>query len=452
MPQKIESFRPYCQVILKHREDDADGNPRPPVNIDITKHLADTGSIHVTRTLDCISQFSIQLQDIPLNFFTEDSLYGFVEIMDVIVVYLAREKIDTGPKIPVIRGYVRDVRRSESISEDGRPVRIIQISGMCLGCAFVIQQLGALEAMMKGTNVLPWLAYIDNVNLRPQLMPDWQFMQDSIANIKDMLKSAGYTMEFETDTQGDDTYVTPLSLDKEIGPIWDLMVDNADMPFHELFVKQNDKNPVLVYRKTPWLVDPLAAPSQYKTVGMHELIAVDSHRSDAHLANGCLYELANYILGASHFNITLGQRTFVFEGPQNRADIIGARIIQQAGKQLRMPGHNLPEAEQLRSEITNFDFIEVRRKQLMDWMQRNADLEDGSMVIRGRDDIIPGEYIQLSRGDLSYYAYVVAVWHEFVPYHRYTTTLQFIRSGGYIRRKQVQNPWQAERKVTAIGG
>lgn len=114
--------------------------------IDLTPYLGDSGGVRTTKGVtEPAGGFTITIPDQPLPE-TLDTLYAAIEPMDMVEIRMA-----SGPysgKMPIVmRGFVSEVQREESVGSDGRPSRRVVISGQDYGKIW--QQLQILPLAEK---------------------------------------------------------------------------------------------------------------------------------------------------------------------------------------------------------------------------------------------------------------------------------------------------------------
>ena len=79
-------------------------------------------------------------------------------------------------------------------------------------------------------------------------------------------------------------------------------------------------------------------------------------------------------------------------------------------------------------------WIDGRRRVLVESNRDNVLMERGTIRMRGREDLRPGCYLRVTRGDFVATYYVVQVEHEFVPFVGYFCTVNVDRGTGFVKR------------------
>ena len=129
----IRTYQPKIQVTLVKTVDQRSGVSErvreAGWRIDLTPYLGDRGKVTTYRAINSAdNHFTMQLMD-RMHPGAKDSLYGLVAPMDMVEIRMAREA-KGGDNMPVVmRGFVDNIRRTESVGQDGSPVRGITIHG-----------------------------------------------------------------------------------------------------------------------------------------------------------------------------------------------------------------------------------------------------------------------------------------------------------------------------------
>lgn len=440
----IVSHRPEIQILI-------DGKDR-------TRLLGDQGSVRLQKSLYApMGEAHIAFPDMPATdgmlpapaTARRDSLYGLVPVLAPVEIRLRR---DTPDWTPVLRGFVRSVGRNESVGGDGRVQRQVVIVAHDCGAAFVMQTVATLISWQNEGRPIPapfnWLR---EASLTSTPMPAGEFVRRlAVDSTRSILAAAG----FEWDPQISVTKGTavPSVVATGDGPIWAILERYADGPWNELFVREGAKNPELVFRPTPWRdIDGKPLPDAPQNVLAHaipmsSILGLNAARDDVELVNHVVvtapeYGISGYASGLS------AQRGLVNAETREK---FGDRTPSQLQTHLG-PGVaaiNLPAAEQQRAGTVDWpQWLAERLKWAVAAAKDIHQFERGSLTIKGDPRIRVGDYFTVQRGPLFWSGYAIGVSHDFQPYNRYLTHVEYIRGDQWIKRAEMPNPWELERQT-----
>ena len=481
MASPIYSYRPEIKVEI--------------LDNDITVNLGDVGSCTIRKNLyQPAGEFQLTFPDLPVKgWFTDDSgtmeresLYGLVNPMDRVCIWMRRWRDDcptVGPWVPVLTGFVRSVGRDEQVGPDGRPQRQVVIVGQDCGAVFLMEQVSVLISYQNRTfNAPPGdprltpLAWLLEYGLKSKARKVEDFIWElATKTTQPIMKTAGF--EFQNQVYVKKGTIQPYSAFSEDGAIWELLYRYSDMPWNELFVRENRNmfpnmaercpagskegiyepkllNPELVFRPTPWLdIDENPLPDvDMKSVtmwniDMKHVVALRAHRDDAELVNHVWIQTP--LMAATAYTQTVKDLRGLVNADTrdkfgDRSQILPTRL--QHTDLMHMP-INLPKDEQRAAEQDMVSWAKDRRDWLLQAQNRIHDFERGSITMKGYPMMRVGDYFRLHRGDIVWHGYVTNIVHDFQPYKRYLTTMDYIRGSQIIKRRKTENPWDTERKT-----
>ena len=451
MTSTIVNYRPQCKIIVNH-------------SLEIDHQLGDTGGLQLTKNLYApCGEFTLTFPDQPYHnggtlfgpvISDRRSLYDMVNPLDPIEIQLKRWQDDSLTDkdwVTVLRGFVRSIGRDEAVGGDGRVERRIVIAGHDCGAVFLMEQLGAiLSAAITGVPVPPGLAYIKEFQLSTNPTPLRTFIWDVAYNAtQQIMKTAGWT--FSNVTSVEKGYCLPTFAFSAEGALWELLRRYSDGPWNELFVREGDKAPELVFRPTPWkdtkgafLTD--AVPSSVKTwdIPMKDIVTLSAHRDDTEQVQHTFVMSTSVIMQQNWLPLLNGFGEFNTELRAKYGD-----RIQQV-QSTSMPGIaplSLPEKEQTQSFKDNYSYLLDRTKWMVSAGKDVYQFEKGSITIKGNPHIRVGDYVNVKRGVIEWAGYIVSVQHNYSAYRHYLTTIEYIRSDQWIQRQKVKSGvWDKERK------
>lgn len=488
----FKTCTPVCKVMLtkkiwRHNGVSQRAEMKIPRYLDITPFIDDSGYVSTNRSLySPIGTFDIHMNDRGFNLKSDtelspfkaflnqygfsfdgsgeplDCLYGLIEPMDMIEIYMSGTKTNEPPI--VMRGFVRDIARDESFDNNGQPMRNISVSGTCLGSAFDIYKICIAKELNTQGNTNLFMTDSDwakvygfnDGNPLPQLCGDFMQTMTNFINTK-FMAALGYP-DIKTSISVNDGKVLVSNISSYEGAFWGVMIERADTPWNELFIEDTKDATQLVYRPTPWvdlnnelcqtepdgksrkgLVKPVVI-----NIPSNELKSLSVTRGDSRIFNYVSLDSSFVSLTgrSDHQRAMLNPLYQYFDYENNNPNIYGIRRLDAALYQVPESFAKYP-AQQLAKEADkdagdSLSYAFNRRRQLALMNADNVVLEDGSMIIKGNENVKCGMYISITRGKMINQYYVVGVTHSFVPFQSFTTTVDFIRGTGFVGRNRLE--------------
>lgn len=451
MASPILSFRPEVKIEVASK--------------DITKHLGDVGSVTVRKSLyEPAGHFQIIFPDLPVED-SRESLYGLVSPLDQILIWIRRWREPNQtiePWIPILTGFVRSIGRDETVGGDGRVQRRVVLAGQDCGAAFLMEQISAFITYQNKDVYCPGpLTWLKEYNLtsQPKKIEDfiWEVAYETT---KDIMQKVG--LAYQRVFSVEKGTALPNQAFSHEGTVWELLKRYSDPPWNEFFVRENRAmdgatiDPELIFRPTPWydiadnpLPDFDDSSVSYWEIPLADVISLSAHRDDSELVNHVW--VAHPMGNAVAMQQMQKELTGLMNG-DTRAKY-GDRI-QQETTNLNpidiMHPISLPREEQRAAERKILTWVQERRE----WLKLAGTeihlFERGSLTMKGYPHMRVGDYFRLQRGDIVWEAYIINISHQYLAYHQYFTTLEYIRGNQWVRRKEIQNPWDKERKQAAL--
>lgn len=470
--------------------------------LDLTPFVGEFGSVTTVKGVrEPAGQFSITLADRMYvgTSNQQESVYGLVEPMDVIEIRMAKSPTAKGFEsyksleygLPIImRGFVSSVKKSETVTPDGKPVRSVVISGFDYGKLWQIMQIKYVANYVLGQNLLTFLKFAENygVNSNVEWTPN-QFIAECIASVfntftakmresdenNELLSPVSDVTLFDLTVP--DAKVSPFGVNNwEGGTVYQLMAHYGDVgAFNEMFIEDRDNGVAIVYRPNPFLTPAgeyiTAQSTAYKPasgavdalgVRSFTLKAVDIKseqlgRSDDDVSNYYWVDAPSYsMIDMATLRLQdagADPGSYYLETYRNSLpSLYGLRMMQiQTNQGQRFDGKKQSEVTTGRGDFINW--LDQRRASLVAANRDNVLFESGSMAILGNEQAKAGMYVNVDRGALKYKAYVTRVQQTFNPFRSFDTVLTVERGTGFIARAQLgqgkQSPWLAE---TNAGG
>lgn len=468
-------------------------------HINLTPFLNDHSSVRTSKSVrEAAGGFSITFADKPEKSFLADtglpgnleSVYGLIEPMDLIEIRIWNGVGPCPPIFPIVmRGFVSEVQRQQAMGEDGRPQRQVVITGQDYGKIWQMYQVIFLQAYAEGVPLLTSYALMELFGMEVvNTMAAPEFVRTMIEKIINphidgfMPKSTSMPRKIET---GDSISVKHGVINTsylEPGSIYDILKQHADIGvWNELYVEDREDGVHCVYRATPALhltkpegkdsrkIQDDAPEPVYGTIPAQHVKSLVVTRTDANVANF-------YWVSSPHYDMIDEMQRKLASIPENdgrvsikdypnaAAKYYGTRPMyattQQGEDNITNGTSGLPEDEQEKRSTQQEEWLDKRRRLMVEMNRDNVVFEQGTARIKGgplRDAggelLRAGDYAKFVFGRTEFEAYIVQIDHEYAAYQQYTTTLTLERSTGFVERMQMgsgpQSPWLSE-QATAL--
>ena len=458
MPVSVSQFT--VSVILTklvHRQgSEAASNAQP---IDLTPYFGLNGAIRVSKNVrdpNGTGGFSLAFAD-RISASYGDTLYALIEPMDMIEIRASRTPLAATPAL-LMRGFVSSVRRSESMAADGTPQRSVIVMGQDSGK--LIQQCQILWEYAASTGE-PYLAQFASLTANgiPVEQTDVSaFMEAIVANVINPKIAAlnvfanSQVKPFRCQATVPEGAVISQQLAPIEGSIWGVMSRVADLTWNELFVQDTESGPVVVFRPVPFRDITSSEGGSYimpgatdpGTIDLYDfdVVSIDVSRTDAGVANLFWVDPGQNILntnfGTAVGNLAAG--TMLATSPANSPALYGERMMRAPTG--LVAAESQPPYQATPAPLTGpAAFVQARKAELGQLNHNNVLFESGSMVVKGSEALIPGQYLKFFRGGTTSISYLYAVDHNIAPLATWTTTLSIDRGNGFYQRDQSRQGW-----------
>lgn len=469
--------------------------------IDLTPYLGDGSSVVTSKSVrDPAGAFSISFADRPntagiskgpvLPKAALETIYGLVEPMDVVEI---RMWSGLGPKpiiLPIkMRGFVSEVSRSQTMGNDGKPVRTVVVSGQDYGKIWQTYQILYLQAYAAGE------ALLTNYNMWSMFGIEAQNTMKAADFVRTMIEKiinphiAGFMPEhspmpkaIKTDESVSVAHgVVNNSYQNAQGSIYDLLRLYGDVGiWNELYTEDRENGVHLVYRPTPALhvSKPKDAKSRkiqddapdpiYVTVADEDIQSISTARTDANVANfywvnnqrfDLIDDIYRKLFALKDSDTTVNLKDYA----NSSSKYYGVRPMygetQQGDDGVTNMTSGLSEEKQDERSGKFEAWIDNRRRIMMEMNKDNVVLERGSARVKGglmrpldkkgkAEAMKAGDYARFQTGNLEFEGYIVQLVDEFMPFNGYHATITFERGTGFVTRAKmeggVNSPWLAE--------
>lgn len=453
-------YRPQVEVkllkMVQRRAGSAERYAAAEREIDLTPFLGEGAGIRTLKTIyEAAGGFTITFSD-QAHPRTMDTVAAMVEPMDMIEIRGAREPHRfAGQKLPLImRGWVSDVERSESVSQDGTPQRTVAIQGQDSGKLWLIHQVIFEIAVLQDVPFLDLFRMQAATGIDVAFLPVSDFIRqltERVVNDKVNRLSAYSSRQVQpfrvqaSVTEGIASVTTAASVQ---GPMWQIAELFADRPWNELFIEDEEEGPLVRFRPTPYrdvagaYIMPGATDPGTVEVDDSAVVSLRMRRTDSRIANFFWVPPGGSMLDTSALaNVASLQRgdPLDFDHPNNNPRLYGVRRMQVPTKLLpdavtTLPTRITDPTQQARAGGQTVLWHQKRAAELKAMNRDNGVLEDGSAVVRGSEELKVGRYMRLTRGDHVAEAYMTRVSHSIAPLQGWTTNVTLERSTGFLER------------------
>lgn len=477
--------------------------------IDLTPFLGDGSSIRTSKSVrEPAGGFSVAFMDAaqqdwassysPPGYQSLESIYGLVEPMDIIEIRMWSGVGSVAPDrlYPIVmRGFVSEVQRSQAMGQDGRPQRMVTITGQDYGKIWQTFQVLHLAAYTEGKSLLSSFNLTELFGLGAvAAIPAGEFVREMVEKIINP-----HLAGFLPDTLPEDIPkrietgesisvqhgAVSQSFQSMQGSVWDIMKLHGDVGvWNELYVEDREDGVHCVYRAIPALhltapegtgdrkIQDDAPEPVFVELPDNDIVSLSVARSDATIANfywvnnsrfDLVDEMQRKLSALAEDSPTVSTREY----PNTAVKYYGVRPMyaetQQGEDTITNMHSGLPEKEQEERSKKEEAWIERRRRHMMEMNKDNVVFERGTLKVKGgimrpggQETMKAGDYVRLVMGRMIWDAYVVQIDHEFVPFQGYTQTLVFERGEGFALRTamegQSSSPWLVEQSRRNGGG
>lgn len=469
--------------------------------IDLTPFLSEGSTVRTTKSVrEPAGAFSITFADKPQKNLSGlpnspsamalESIYGLVEPMDMIEIRMWGGLGSKPAKLPIImRGFVSDVQRSQTMGDNGTPNRQVVISGLDYGKIWQVFQVLYLAAYAEGKSLLTnfQLSELFGVGV-VNAMPAGEFVRTMVQKVlnpylkgfmpensplpKEMLTGESISVKHGVVNQ---------SFQNMQGSIYDILRFHGDVGiWNELYTEDREDGVHVVYRPTPALLlskkdgakdrkiqddapDPTIIVIPDEDIQSHSVARTDANVANFFWVNNSRFDLIDDMQRKLASIPSDSSKVSLKEYPNSAVKYYAVRPMygetQQGGDGITNMNSGLPKDEQDARSTTQEAWIDKRRRLMMEMNKDNVVLERGAARIKGgpmreasggsaAESMKAGDYAKFRMGEISYLAYVVEITHEFSPFDSYTTNLTFERGEGFAARAELEgginSPWLAE--------
>lgn len=444
----------------------AGGFAEPFTTVDITPYLGTGGAVSTSKSVSQpTGAFSLSFSD-RLHPDYGDTIYALVEPMDLVEIRGARHpERYTGSALPLImRGFVSSVSRQEQVGQDGTPYRTVNIVGQDAGKLLDQFHIMFMFEAAKGSGPL----WVETFKLQA-----WLGIQAQAFDVGDFFKAvidkvvnpfvekmSAFTHQkikpFQTDTVTvkDGQVIPQMAASLDALSIWQLLEVFADRPWNELWMQDQEDGPHLVFRPVPYrsydddsfIMDGAVDPGTVD-LDIADVVSLTVSRSDARVANFFWVPVGVSQLESDDLvkMSALAQGWPVdLEHDANTPTIFGQRKMESTSNlypnEPTLPFHMLTPDQKQKAGNEWVGWQQARGSQLMALNHDNSVFEEGAALVKGQEDILPGLYLQITRGDLVSQQYISSVAHQMQPLAGWTTQVGFCRGTGYRQRIKTTSP------------
>lgn len=481
MADMYSQFSPRIQVLLYKTIDRTSLNGSVPVSaryegkdtvIDLSDFLGDGSSVRTSKSVkEPAGGFAITMTDQPHLQWGEDaleSIYGLIEPMDFIEIRMAHDAM-LGAAIPIVmRGFVSDISRSQTMDASGRPMRVVTITGQDYGKLWQMMQILFFPGNATGQELLTNFKLTEKFGIGLEnSLSGGDFVKQVFEKIinpylagimpENSPNPKTITVD-EAQIAQHGTVFTP-GVQMGEGTISDLLRRFTDVgTFNELFTEDREDGVYCVYRAIPVLdiegkpiQDDAPAP-EYVTVRDSDIISINVSRSDANVANfywvrSPHYEMVSDIQSQLYAlkgdTETIDLREYPNSAQKFYADRVMYGQTEMGGDDVKVQSSGQDAEGQGKRDTSMMGWINDRRKIMVNMNKDNVILERGSMRVRGSAELKAGYFVELVMGRMISNYYILQVDHEYIPYQGFFSTLTVERGTGFVERSKLEGGRQS---------
>lgn len=405
---------------------------------DLTEWLGDGCVVRTSKNLRApMGQFTITFVDKEYPGFL-DSVYYLFAPMDAVEIRIAHD----GSKAPklVMRGFVSDVRRDESMGQDGKPSRRVTVIGHDIGKLLLQHQIHMLptaeevQKQITGWGVL--LKYFGSASKTISASEYVTIMVGIIQSHLDVLLAgnelSGLSIFPKPDVEG---LIPPIVLNSLNDVSYHAhMTRLLDVgPWNEMFTRDDETGCDFIVRENFTQEDGI-------TITEQDVQSMSSSRTDANVSNWYWARISRaqlYDQATAHIQAARTS-SYDLRGFEPCSEARYGWRKMEADASLFPDGHGLQddgkEGQYIANQNALYPWLTQRQAKLVANNVYNAMLEDSVLRIQGNEDVSHGTWLTLNKGDTVQRHYIVGVDHEFQIYGNYITTLRCERGDGYMSR------------------
>lgn len=438
--------------------------------INLVPYLGERGGVKTSKSVrEPYGSFSIVLTDQP-HPGTLDTLYSSIEPMDMVEIRFCHDSTKMKEKKPpiIMRGFVSDVRRDETMGNDGKPMRSVTISGHDYGKIWEIFRIYYLNIGTLAEGILPEYKFLEKFGHGAgdfsTVSPVEKFFNAYVQNVLNpylmnltvlaLFNTDGVINTFTLKTSVAGTVNPWLLSNFQDGSAYQHLCSVLDVgAFNELYIEDTETSVDIVFRPSPAksladdaFIQAGASTGPAVEVPDEDIQSINVSRSDAGTANHFWIDVTmwNLLKDIDYRNVVANadkNMMLKFEYENSRLDTYGYRKMTEPLK-LGPPNDTASgigiEGEAKIAALTNFAYAYLNQK-LKTFGEINKDnvvFESGTMKLRGDEAIKPGLYLNVTRGKAQYICYAHRVEHEFMPFQGFWTTVTFDRGTSFAKRGQ----------------
>jgi hypothetical protein len=378
-----------------------------------------------------------------------------------------------------MRGFVTEITRARQMSNDGRPIRTVVISGQDYGKVLQTFQVVYLTNYPGAPALLTGFDFFEQFGGEARnVISGKEYLQMVLDKVINPLlhtlipENNGMPRDIKLDAQAEGQLTN--SYNNQQGSVYDLLKAFLDVGiWNELYIDDREDGVYLVWRPVPafdlMTGDPTQQLAQAPFVGTLQdnfITQIRQARKDEAVFNFYWATNTNFdligdsFLQAQAMNINLHQPTLKY--PNTAQKYYGIRAMYadsvMGPDDVTNMNTGLPEEQQSERDQRMTQWIIDRRDVMVNNNKDNVVLEYGSIEMKGgpsrdgtTDALKAGDYATVLDGRLTWQAYITTMQDNFLPFRGYSSTLGFERGNGFAWRVSDAagtSPWlrdQAER-------
>ncbi|EPT1453069.1 hypothetical protein ACVOZ6_004724 [Escherichia coli] len=450
-------------------------------SIDLTPHLGDGSSVVVDKGIDQpAGTFTITIPDIPQETGEVvgpgslspglESVYGLCEPMDCVEIRMWGGLGVRPDVLPIkMRGFISKVRSEWQMSSDGKPRRVIILSGHDYGKILQTYQILYLSGYEGAEPLLTVYKFFEKFGIEvTNTLTCAQFVSVLLEKaINPLLKNIMpeyNTMPREIKPDMQATGIMSDGFQTQQGSVYDLARVFMDVGhWNEFYVEDREEGVYLVWRPKPFfdlmsgeLTQEVQRSPRYATIPDNFIVSLTRERDDQEVYNYFWTTSERWQMVDDDFQRVvaaqnnLQQPTLEYENTAVKYYGIRAFYSDTATGPEAITNMSTGQPEDVQASRLDLmsDWLKARRQVCIDNNKDNVVFEKGEMTIKGGPErhvssdygpsniqaMRPGDYIRVWTGALSWHAYVTHMTDSYQPFRSYTTSLQYERGTGFAER------------------
>lgn len=397
--------------------------------LDITHWFGDNCQIRVSKSIfEPMGSFSITFLDRII--IDSSSVYSLISPMDGIKIWAGHD----GSKDLkcIMRGFVSDIRRDESMGDDGMPTRRVTVTGHDVGKLWLTQKIYFLPTPKDAASVLTSFGFFTKfLGTSPKTLSGSEFLSAVVGyvllpQLLGLDADQKLSISLVTAGEGDGEVPVHVIQGYQDLSVYQFLYSLLDCgAFHELWMDDPGDGPVDVRWR------PLWSGPEGITITSNEMQSISVWRNDTKVSNwfwafpraGAMnFQTQAYIEGIRAGNVP-DARSYEWCAEK----YFGLRKME-VNFSLAPPGwpanaDTVTEGQHKAGAVSATEWIKNRSEKLKELNQDNARLENCTIRFCGNEEARPGRWVTVKKGEEDFRFYATKIEHEITLWQSFVTIL-----------------------------